>query len=90
VHAFTLRVFPVQSAFYQVFLYALIRGPQVVALILPAAWRQDLRFGDRLMLLPEPVRDGGFRQGLLCGGGNSSDCIASRFSSTRSNTPSTS
>ncbi len=49
IDAFDCAVWPVafgrstgQTAFNQVFVNALIRGPQVIALILPAAWRKNL------------------------------------------------
>ncbi|STM57346.1 Uncharacterised protein [Escherichia coli] len=90
MRSFAFNITPAESALNQVFLNPLVRGSQVIALILPAARGEDLRFSHRLVVFTKAVCEGGFCQCLLCRGGNSNDCMASRFSSTRSKIPSTS
>lgn len=47
---------PAESALNQVFLNPLIGGPKVIALILPAARGEYLRFSNRLVILTKAIR----------------------------------
>ena len=68
MRSFAFNITPAESALNQVFLNPLVRGPQVIALILPAARGEDLRFSHRLVVFTKAVCEGGFCQCLLCRG----------------------
>lgn len=55
-----------EPALNQVLLNTLICGPQIIALILPAAWGEYLRCCHWLVVLTETVRQCSLCQSLLC------------------------
>lgn len=60
------RTASTEPALNQVLLNTLVCGPQIIALILPAAWGEYLRCCHRLVILTETVRLCSLCQSLLC------------------------